>query len=81
VGRRNKVRPRDVNNDLEGLSIERTGSADTAGAEEKAGFYFTSSRAIIDACKPYDWIREFPPTNVASPELRRKVLDKWKELF
>lgn len=42
---------------------------------------FTSSRSIIDACKPYDWIREFPATNVASRELRRKILDKWEELF
>jgi 4-hydroxy-3-polyprenylbenzoate decarboxylase len=42
---------------------------------------FTSSRAIIDACKPYSWIKDFPPTNVASPELRKKTLEKWKELF
>lgn len=42
---------------------------------------FTSSRGIIDACKPYNWIKGFPATNVASPELRRKILDKWKELF
>lgn len=42
---------------------------------------FTSSRGIIDACKPYNWIKAFPATNVASPELRRKILDKWKELF
>ena len=41
----------------------------------------TSSRGIIDACKPYDWIKQFPATNVASPELRGKVLEKWKELF
>jgi 4-hydroxy-3-polyprenylbenzoate decarboxylase len=42
---------------------------------------FTSSRAIINACKPYEWIKDFPPTNIASPELRSKVLGKWKELF
>jgi 4-hydroxy-3-polyprenylbenzoate decarboxylase len=42
---------------------------------------YTSSRAIIDACKPYSWIKDFPPTNVASPELRGKILDKWKDLF
>jgi 4-hydroxy-3-polyprenylbenzoate decarboxylase len=49
--------------------------------ERKKKRDFTSSRAIIDACKPYAWIKEFPATNVASPELRGKVLEKWKELF
>lgn len=42
---------------------------------------YTSSRAIINACKPYEWLREFPPTNIASPALRKKVLEKWKGLF
>jgi 4-hydroxy-3-polyprenylbenzoate decarboxylase len=42
---------------------------------------FTSSRAIIDACKPYDWIKDFPPTNVASLELRKKTVEKWKGLL
>jgi 4-hydroxy-3-polyprenylbenzoate decarboxylase len=45
--------------------------------ERKKKRDFTSSRVIVDACKPYDWIREFPPTNVASPELRKKVSEKW----
>ncbi len=42
---------------------------------------FTSSRAIINACKPYEWINEFPRTNVASQELRKKVLERWEDLF
>ena len=41
----------------------------------------TTSKAIINACKPYDWIRDFPATNMATPELRAKVLAKWKDLF
>ncbi|MBM2810675.1 MAG: UbiD family decarboxylase [Chloroflexi bacterium] len=49
--------------------------------DRKARRDFTSSRAIINACKPYEWIKDFPPTNIASPELRKRVLDKWKELF
>lgn len=48
---------------------------------EKKRRDFTSSRAIIIACKPYDWIKEFPKTNIASAELRKKTLEKWKELF
>jgi len=42
---------------------------------------YSSSRAIILACKPYEWINEFPRTNVASPSLRKKVLEKWTDLF
>jgi len=42
---------------------------------------YTSSRAIILACKPYEWIKEFPKTNVASPELRKRVREKWAALF
>jgi len=49
--------------------------------EQRASGDYTSSRVILNACKPYEWIKEFPPTNVASPELRRTVLEKWKDLF
>jgi len=38
---------------------------------------FTKSRAIIYACKPYAWKDEFPPVVSASPELKKKVMDKW----
>ncbi len=49
--------------------------------EQKTRRDFTNSQAVIDACKPYHWYRDFPPTNVASPELRRKILEKWAILF
>lgn len=35
------------------------------------------SRTIIDACKPYEWIDEFPNEVRVSPELERRVIDKW----
>ncbi len=38
--------------------------------------YF-NSRAIIDACKPYEWIDEFPETIAISPELAERVKQKW----
>jgi 4-hydroxy-3-polyprenylbenzoate decarboxylase len=49
--------------------------------EQKEKGDFTSSRAILIACKPYEWIDKFPLTNAASPELRRRVLEKWKNLL
>lgn len=42
---------------------------------------FTSSRAILIACKPYSWMKDFPKTNIAGPELRKKVVEKWGEMF
>jgi len=39
------------------------------------------ARAVIDACKPYDWIKEFPRTASSSAELRQKVIGKWQDLF
>lgn len=42
---------------------------------------FTNSRAIINACRPYEWIKQFPPVNTASPEIRKRIMDKWQTLF
>ena len=49
--------------------------------EKKERGDLTSSCAIINACKPYEWKDEFPITNIASPEQRQAVLTKWKDLF
>jgi 3-polyprenyl-4-hydroxybenzoate decarboxylase len=40
-----------------------------------------SSKAIIDACRPYDYIDEFPEVAEASRELQEKVRAKWRDLF
>jgi UbiD family decarboxylase len=40
-----------------------------------------SSKAIIDACRPYDHINEFPDVAEASKELQEKVRSKWRDLF
>ncbi|MDP2744657.1 MAG: UbiD family decarboxylase [Dehalococcoidia bacterium] len=36
-----------------------------------------ASRAIIDACKPWSWIKEFPEAISVSPETVNKVKAKW----
>jgi 4-hydroxy-3-polyprenylbenzoate decarboxylase len=41
----------------------------------------TSGRALIVACRPWEWRDEFPPVNRASDALRRRTLDKWAHLF
>jgi UbiD family decarboxylase len=42
---------------------------------------YTSSRAIILAVKPWNWMKEFPHRSISSPELRKQTLEKWSELF
>src|SRR6266404_4180422 len=40
-----------------------------------------SSRAIIDACRPYEWMSEFPPVAESSPEVRRAAEEKWGKIL
>jgi 4-hydroxy-3-polyprenylbenzoate decarboxylase len=40
-----------------------------------------TSRAIIDACRPYEKRDAFPPVAEPSPELRAQVLAKWQNLL
>ncbi len=39
---------------------------------------FFNTRAIIDACKPYEWFDEFPQDIRLDPELVAEVKAKWK---
>jgi UbiD family decarboxylase len=36
---------------------------------------------VLNACRPYEWIDEFPPVAMNSPALRQRILDKWQGLF
>ena len=40
-----------------------------------------SSKAIIDACRPFDHLHEFPDVAEASRELQDKVRAKWRDLL
>ncbi len=40
-----------------------------------------SSRAIFDACKPYEWLNEFPREVKVSDEVAERVTKKWGELL
>jgi hypothetical protein len=37
----------------------------------------THSTAIIMACKPFHWIKDFPPAVNEDPVLEQKVREKW----
>lgn len=51
-----------------------SGPLDPAIPKGKVGF---SSRAIIDACRPYEWIVDFPAVVQTSPFWRERVKEKW----
>ncbi len=40
----------------------------------------TTSRAIIDACKPFESVKDFPPEIKLSAELEKKLKAKWANL-
>jgi len=40
-----------------------------------------NSRAVVDACRPYEWMAKFPEVAETSPELRQKVLGKYGRAF
>jgi len=47
----------------------------------RAGAPLYTSMAIIDACKPYDRIEEFPPAIQVDPKLANTFAEKWKDVF
>ena len=40
-----------------------------------------NSRAIIDACKPFDRLASFPPVAQSSPAYLRSIREKWNSVF
>jgi UbiD family decarboxylase len=51
-----------------------SGPLDPAIPREEKGF---SSRALIDATRPYEWREKFPAVSGASAELKEKITKKW----
>jgi UbiD family decarboxylase len=49
--------------------------------EDKKQHRLWNSRAIINACKPYDRLQTFSPVAEASPELTKATQEKWGHLF
>jgi 4-hydroxy-3-polyprenylbenzoate decarboxylase len=56
-----------------------SGPLDPAIHKDNKGF---SSRMIVDACRPYEWLKDFPPAIEVSQEVKQAAMEKWKrELF
>ena len=64
----------------EDIDIIRKAWSGALDPRKRVGDNF-NSRAIVDACRPYEWRDEFPPGAESSPDLKQKTYDKWKDLL
>lgn len=49
--------------------------------EKRSRGDFTMGRVLINACRPYHWMKEYPPVITATPEMRKQVQAKFGHLF
>ena len=49
--------------------------------EKRALSDYTVSTAIIYACKPYSWMKQFPRSVKSSPEALERIRQKWGKLL
>jgi UbiD family decarboxylase len=55
--------------------------ADRSGPDKGGRKRYSAHNLVINACRPYEWIGDFPPVAVNSRELRQRIYTKWKSLF
>lgn len=48
---------------------------------EKARGNVSNSKMIIDACKPFSWIKDFPSPTGLSPGLKKSLEEKWADIL
>lgn len=51
------------------------------GPDDRQRRNFTGSRGIIDACKPFHWIKEFPPTSTIAEQDFEETMRKWGSIL
>jgi len=57
-----------------GQETEWSGLLDLIIPQGKKGF---NSRVVVDACRPYEWMKDFPAVVGLSPAQKEEVLKKW----
>ena len=65
-------------NDTDFIRRAWSGPLDPIIPKDQKGF---SSRAVIDATRPYEWMKDFPLASAASPELKKKIIEKYEKYF
>jgi 4-hydroxy-3-polyprenylbenzoate decarboxylase len=46
--------------------------------EERSPRGYTSDRVLIDACRPFKWMDQFPPVNAFTSEFKDRIENKFK---
>jgi 4-hydroxy-3-polyprenylbenzoate decarboxylase len=46
--------------------------------EERSPRGYTSDRVLIDACRPYKWMDQFPAVNAFTKEYKDTIAERWK---
>ncbi len=49
--------------------------------EKRAAGDYTGSVAIINACRPFHWRKDFPPTTKMSEETLQRYRAKWGKIL
>ena len=48
---------------------------------EEGRHSYTAHNLVLNACRPYEWIEDFPPVAVNGPELRARIQARWKDVL
>ncbi|MFQ5922461.1 MAG: UbiD family decarboxylase [Anaerolineales bacterium] len=64
--------------DIDFMRKSWSGPIDPLVRDRRIGY---NSRAIIDACRPFEWIDEFPHVAEADPAYLREIKAKWPSVF
>jgi 3-polyprenyl-4-hydroxybenzoate decarboxylase len=68
----------DPANDIDFIRRAWSGPLDPVIPKDKKGF---STRAIVDATRPYEWMKDYPLVSGSSPELKQQVVEKYGKFF
>jgi 4-hydroxy-3-polyprenylbenzoate decarboxylase len=68
----------DPANDTDFIRRAWSGPLDPVIPRDKKGF---SSRAVIDATRPYEWMKDYPRVSGSSAELKKQVVEKYGKFF
>jgi 4-hydroxy-3-polyprenylbenzoate decarboxylase len=67
-----------IRDDLDTVKNVWTSPSDPAHPpSEKTVKGYTSDRVLIDACRPYLWMDEFPMVNSFAPDVKEQYRKKW----
>ena len=68
----------DPANDTDFIRRAWSGPLDPVIPKDKKGF---STRAVIDATRPYEWMKDFPLASGSSADMKEQVVKKYGKFF